>query len=184
MKPPKRAIDKDQNTIQRNLFGILDKNKSIEILRFEIRLSHSDKMKEILKEAGFDLNPTFKNIFKKDLCQKIVKLYWNKLFSGNLFLFNAYNNPQKILQMILAKYPRTKTKTAVLLVGLNLLCKDDDGFSGFRKIIKGYKNRNDWYNLKRYLEKLSNGFFAEPIHGYIYDIERSINEFSAYKIKR
>jgi hypothetical protein len=183
-KPSKRAIDKDQTSQQKNLFEFITTSKSrLEVLRFEIRLSHSDKMKEILAEVGFNQEPTLKNIFNKSLCQKIVKLYWDKLFFDDLFLFNTYNNPQKVLEMILTKYPKTRIRTAVMLVGLNLLCKDDSGFRGFRKLVESYKNKNDWYSLRRYLEKLSDDFFTRPIHGFVDDIQKAINDFDAYRIR-
>lgn len=184
-KPSKRAIDKDQTMQQRDLFEFIKtKQKELEILRFEIRLSKSDKMKEVLVEVGFTEKPTFKNIFKRDLCQKIVKLYWENLFGSNLFLFNTYNNPQKILEMILMKYPKTKMKTAIMLVGLNLLCKDENGFRGFRKIVEGYKEKKNWLALTRYLDKLKDDFFKEPMHGFINDIQREINEFEAFKLHK
>jgi len=184
-KPSKRAVDKDQTSQQKNLFEFVKTSKSgLEVLRFEIRLSHSDKMKEILAEVGFNQEPTLKNIFNKSLCQKIVKLYWEKLFFDDLFLFNTYNNPQKILEMILVKYPKTQIRTAVMLVGLNLLCKDDGGFRNFRKIVGSYKQKNSWHSLRRYLEKLSDGFFTRPIHGFADDIQKAIKDFESFKLSR
>jgi len=182
-KPAKRAIDKDQTTNQRNLFEFIKKEKkNIEILRFEIRLSHSDKMKEVLTQVGFNQEPTLRNIFKKHLCQQIMKLYWEKLFADDIFLFNTYNKPQNVLEMILSKYPKTKIKTAIMLVGLNLLCKDEDGFRGFRKIVGNYK-KNNWHSLRGYLEKLSDSFFERPVHGFIDDIQKAIKDFDTFRIR-
>jgi len=185
IKPPKRAIDKDQIKQQTNLFEYIKKEKkNLEVLRFEIRLSHKDKIREVLEKVGYTENPIFKDIFKKELCQKIVKLYWESLFGSNLFIFNTYNNPQKILEMILIKYPKTKIRTAVMLVGLNLLCKDDDGFRGFRKIVGNYKEKRDWLALTRYLDKIQNDFFKEPLHGFVDDIQREIRGFEAFKLDK
>jgi len=182
-KPAKRAIDKDQTKQQTNLFEFIKKEKkNIEVLRFEIRISHKDKMVEILDRIGFKERPTLKSIFKKDLCQKIVSLYWNDLFGSNLFLFNTYNNPQKILEMILMKYPKTKIRTAVMLVGLKLLCKDDAGVRGFRKIAGSYKPKTNWLTLRKYLKKFEDEFFTIPIHGFVKDIKNSIKEFEAFKL--
>jgi hypothetical protein len=184
-KPDKRAIDEDQYIMQKDLFEFIKTKKiGLEVLRFEIRLSHSDKMKETLAEVGFNQEPVLKNIFKKSLCQKIVKLYWEQLFFDDLFLFSTYNNPQKVLEMILIKYPKTRIRTAVMLVGLNLLCKDDDGFKGFRKIVGSYKKESNWLSLRRYLEKLSDSFFTRAIHGFVDDIQREIKEFEAFKLDK
>jgi len=182
-KPAKRATDKDQTKLQLDLFDYIKKErKNFEVLRFEIRLSHKDKMKEILEKVGYTENPVFKNIFKKDLCQKIVKLYWEEFFGKNLFLFSINNGPQKILQQILMKYPKTNIKTAIILVGLNLLCKDDEGIRGFRSIAKNYKPKTNWATLKRYLEKFNDSIFEKTAHGFIKDIEKNINGFRAFKV--
>lgn len=183
-KPPKRAMDKDPTQYQKDLFDSLKSSqKGLEILRMEIRFSKSTKMKEVLAEVGFIEEPTLKNIFKKDLFQKIMALYWEKLFGGSLFIFNTYNTPQKILEMILMKYPKTKINTAVMLTGLTLLCKDENGFRGFRGLVEKYKHKKDWLVLRRYLDKISDSFFAKPMHGFIEDIQEAIKKFEVYKIK-
>lgn len=184
-KPAKRAIDKNQTKLQLNLFEHIKKEKkNLEVLRLEIRLSHKDKMKEVLEKVGYTGNFAFKSVFKKDLCQKIVKLYWKEFFGKDLFLFSVNNNPQKILQQILMKYPKTNIRTAIMLVGLNLLHKDEEGIRGFRSIAKNYKPKTNWAILKRYLEKFNDSIFTKPAHGFIKDVEKAINEFKAFKLNK
>ena len=163
---------------------IKKEKRDIEVLRIEIRLSHKKKMVEILKKVGYKDTPLFKNIFKKDLCQKIIKLYWEEFFTKNLFLFSVNNSPQIILQKILIKYPKTNIRTAVMLVGLNLLCKDEEGIRGFRSIAKNYKPKFNWVMLSSYLEKFEDEIFARPTHGFIKDIKRALYEFNAFKIHK
>jgi len=184
-KPTKRAVDKDQTKQQVSLFNYIQKEKkSLEVLRFEVRLSHRTKMKEVLKKIGYSDTHLFKDIFKKDICQKILQLYWDEFFNKNLFLFSAKNNPQRILQSILMKYPKTKIKTAIFLIGLILLCKDDGGIRKFRSIIKNYKPKNNWATLRRYLTKLEDEIFIIPIHGFIRDIEKVLTEFEPFKLRK
>jgi hypothetical protein len=184
-KPQRRAIDKNQTKLQLDLFKHIEKEKKdLEVLRFEIRLSHKDKMKEVLEKVNYTGNLAFKSVFKKDLCQKIVKLYWEEFFSKDLFLFSVNNNPQKILQQILMKYPKTNIRTAIMLIGLNLLCKDEEGIRGFRSIAKDYKPKTNWEILKRYLDKFNNSILEKPAHGFIKDIQQNINEFKAFKLNK
>ena len=184
-KPAKRAIDKDQTKQQMDLFKYIKRQKrNLEVLKMEVRLSHKRKMKEVLEKVGFSDTPLFKNIFKKDLCQKIVKLYWEKFFKKDLFLFGVNNNPQKILQAILMRYPKTNIRTAVMLVGLHQLCKDKEGIRGFRSIIKCYKPKFNWARLNNYLKKFEDDILTKPIHGFIRDIEKAINEFKVFKIDK
>jgi len=184
-KPAKRAIDKDQTSQQMNLFEYIKREKrNLEVLRLEVRLSYKDKMKEILEKVGFTDNPLFKNIFKKDLCQKIAKLYWEEFFGKNLFLFSVNNNPQMILQKILMRYPKTNIRTAIMLVGLNQLCKDEEGIRGFRSIAKNYKPKSNWVMLSNYLKKFEDDIFIKPTHGFIKDIEASLDNFEAFRLNR
>jgi len=184
-KPAKRAIDKDQTKQQTDLFEYIKKEeRNLEVLRLEVRLSYKDKMKEILEKVSFTDNPIFKNIFKKDLCQKIVKLYWEKFFGKNLFLFSVNNSPQMILQKILMRYPKTNIRIAVMLVGLNQLCKDEEGIRGFRSIAKNYKPKFNWVMLNNYLKKFNDEIFTKPTHGFIKDIEASLDNFEAFRLNR
>jgi len=184
-KPAKRAIDKDQTKQQIDLFEYIKKEEgNVEVLRLEVRLSYKDKMKEILEKVGFTDAPLFKNIFKKDLCQKIIKLYWEEFFGKNLFLFSVNNNPQMVLQKILMRYPKTNIRTAVMLVGLNQLCKDEEGIRGFRSIAKNYKPKFNWVILSNYLKKFKDEIFTKPEHGFIKDIQGSLDSFESYKITK
>ena len=84
--------------------------------------------------------------------------------------------------MILMRYPKTKIKPAVMLVGLYQLCKDEEGIRGFRSIAKSYKPKFNWIILSNYLRKFEDEIFTKPAHGFIKDIEKAINEFKAFKL--
>lgn len=184
-KPAKRAIDKDQTKSQLDLFEYIKKEKrNLEVLRLEVRLSHKRKMKEVLEKVGFTNTPLFKNIFKKDLCQKIVRLYWNNFFRKNLFLFNTNDSAQKILQIILMEYPKINIKTAFMLVGLYKLSRDKEGIRNLKNIIKSYKPNFNWTIIDNYLKKFDDEMFIKPLYEFTEDIEREINNFKAFKISK
>lgn len=182
-KPEKRAIDKEQTLQQTDLFNW---NKKIdnppEVLRFEIRLSKKRKMNEILEQVGCPINPTFKDIFKKDLCQKIVNLYWNKFFENeNMFIFDVGNSPQTILQKIFMAYPKITLNKALHLQALLINCKDEEGVRGLKTVINGYKPKTTWTRINNDLKKFQNPVFSQNTHGFIADIQRGLKEFTAYK---
>jgi hypothetical protein len=180
-KSIKRSIDDDQVKPQLNLIKYLNnKTNNIEILKIEPRLSHKAKMKEVLEEVGYTGSPLFQNIFKKELCMKILQLYWNKFFGKDRFLFTLNNDPQRILQLILNKYPKTRITTAIMLVGLNLLCKDD-GIRAFRNIAKNYRPKTNWIKLSGYLKKFEDDVFCQPLHGYIKDIEEALDNYVPFR---
>jgi hypothetical protein len=184
-KPAKRAIDKEQTSQQISLFEYIEKEKkNIEVLRLEIRIGNKKKLSEILRKVNYTESSIFTNIFKEKLCQKIIKLYWEEFFGKNMFLFNVNNNPQVVLQKIIQKYPKTNIKTAIMLVGLNLLCRDDSGIRGFRSIAKNYKPKFNWTILNNYLRKFEDEIFIHPTHGFIRDIETSLDNFEAFMFNR
>lgn len=184
-KPAKRAVDKDQIKQQTDLFEYIKREKrNIEVLKMEVRLSEKRKMNDVLEKLGYLQNPTFKDIFKKELCQKILKHYWNYFFNDNLFLFDVRNNPQTILNLILKRNPKIGIKKAIYQTGFLGLCKDDEGMRGFRSIAELYKPKTNWANLKRWLTNYQTELNVIPFHGFIKDIEESLDNFEAFRLNR
>jgi len=183
-KPAKRAMDKDQTPQQVSLFEYIKKQeKPIEILRIEARLSKRKILKEVLLGLGYLKNPIFKDIFNKNLCQKILLSYWERFFSNNLFLFDVQNNPQKIFQSIMAKHGQDiGVKKAILLTGFNMLCKDDEGMRGFRNIAEVYKPKTNWTKFKKWRDIFQSQVATAPLHGFIKDIEQQLKDFKPYKL--
>jgi len=144
----KKAVDQDQTCQQFSLSDEIKKKQSpLEILRMEIRLCKKRKINSVMQKLGFQKNPTFKDLFKKDVCQKILKWYWDTIVTGeNLFLFELENNPKQLLKDILRKEPKIKGKEAVYLVGLNTLCKDG-GIRELRNILEKHTTQRSWYRI-------------------------------------
>jgi hypothetical protein len=184
-KPAKRATDKDQTRQQELLFDyIKSRRKDLEVLRMETRITHATKLKEILREIEFEKEHlTFEDLFEKDVCKKILQWYWDKFFEKDLFLFNVKNNPQNLLETILINFPKTRIKTAVMLVGLERLCKDEEGIRGLRSIAENHKSKTDWLKLRNYLRRLNEEIFTKPTHGFIKDIRRELDEFKPFRIR-
>lgn len=182
-KPTKRAFDKDQAIEQLSLFDAL--SGKIEILRIEARLKKK-KFEDIFKKIGYNnFNPTFEDVFNKNLCQKILKYYWNYFFEDNMFLFDMRNNPQKILKIVLDKYKGKKMNLYKLfgLAGFILCSKDDNGMIGVRNIIEFYKPKNNWSKTKKWLEDFKKDLNKFYLHGFIKDIETQLNEFKPFRIE-
>lgn len=69
-----------------------------------------------------------------------------------------------------------------MLVGLHQLCKDEEGIRGFRNIAKNYKPKFNWIILNNYLKKFEDEVFIKPTHGFINDIQRSLDLFISFRI--
>jgi len=182
-RPPKRAFDKDQTDKQSSLFKNL--TKQIEILRIESRWK-KEKFKDIFEKIGYaNFNPTFENLFNRDLHQKILKHHWSYFINDNLFLFDMRNSPQKILNLVLAKYKDKKIPLYKLfgLVGFILCSKDEEGTIGLRNILNFYKPKNNWSKTKKWLEDYKKDLDKSYLHGFIKDIESQLDEFKPFRVE-
>lgn len=179
-KPDKRAMDKDQNSVQMSLFDTLTKKEKKEVLRIEARLAKKVKMNATLKTLGFATDPTFKDVFKKDLCQKVLLNYWDELItSKNLFLFDVESNPKKTLDTIFKNKPDIKPKDALYLVGLRVLSKE--GIRDTRSVIERYATPRTWYRIAEDLKFLDD-ISGKTYHGWVKQIKDALDAFKPYRL--
>lgn len=184
VKPGKRAVDKEQTSGQLSIFNyIKEHNSRFELLRLEVRLTAKRKMNEIMDKIGYSTNPKFKDIFKKEICKKIMLLYWLNFYTDNMFILSTKSNPLEILQLILMKYPRMKIIKIIQLTGLYLLCRDEAGMKGFRQIISSYKPKTNWQVVKRDITFLQDEIFSKSLWGFVSDIKEQLNTFVSIKLQ-
>jgi hypothetical protein len=181
----KKAIDKDQAPRQLALFQkIRAEDPSLEILRLEIRLTQKQKINAVFKGLSLPPNPTFEQIFKKDVCQKIVQSYWDTIVEGeNLFLFGVESTPKNLLKRVLRQHPKMQVKQAVYLVGLNTLCNDEGGIRGLRAILEKRQSPRGWYRITDGIVLLNEGRSDRHLHGWVRQIRQAIGEFKPYRIR-
>ena len=178
-KDKKRATDKDQTPQQLTLFAAIKKEApALEVLRFEVRICRKQKLDAVLRKLGFQPNATFKDIFKKDVCQKIVRFYWDTLVKGeNLFLFGLSKAPKQLLKDILGKSRKIKPKEAVFLVGLRVLCKDGNGIRELRTILEKHTEQRNWYRYSDSIKQLNRLQDSRAVYSWVRQIENAIDRF-------
>lgn len=78
----KRALEKE-NHIQQDL--LVDKLKNKEILRIEVRLNTTKKIKDVLKKAGFIINELkFENVFDSEISKNVLQYFWKKYINDSI----------------------------------------------------------------------------------------------------
>jgi hypothetical protein len=183
-KSKKRAIDKDQTFYQTSLFDELEKKKETEILRIEVRLSKKVKMNSIMQKIGEEKNPNFKDIFKKEVCQKIVQLYWNDLIlEKNLFLFSLASDPVQTMNKILKNNSKIKPKELIYLVGLQELCRGGEGVRDLRLVIEKISSSRTWFQTAKNIKKLNSMQSIEECHSWIKQVNEQLEEFESVKLE-
>ncbi len=120
-KSPRKAIEQD-NELQLNLFDSLRTKKKFEVLRMEVRLNKRPKIKQLLQSLGVNAVPSFRNLFKPAISQKVLLHYLDELekrrsplldyrFTTDKALLTdlIFNNPELSAKRILQIYGLTKT---------------------------------------------------------------------------
>ena len=171
----KRAEEKD-NALQMDLFKDVDIKKPFEVLRMEIRLNRKQKLIQILKKVGFNEEPTFQSLFKKELAQKVLFYYLNEIEAGYPTLLNYTSDPKDFISEFLINNPNAGFKKAIQMLGLRVLL-DGIGIREFREVTRQYGNEN-WYRLHKELKDLSYPAKDSPLKF----LRQSITEFKPLKM--
>lgn len=184
-KDEKRAIDKDQTQYQQSLFAELEKRpEKLEIIRFEVRLSQKVKMNSILEKVGYKKNPTFQDIFKKDIAQKVVQHYWQTIIKErNLGLFTVQSTHKDILRAVYKAEPKIKPNRAIYLTGLLLLAKDVDGMRELRSITHRKSNERTWFRIANDVRHISLKLSKNKVRDWVSIIDTELAEYKTLKIK-
>jgi len=177
--PKSKAIDKDKINFQRDLFSeIKETKKYFEVIRFEIRICARSKLKVILEKLGYVGPLEFQDLFKKELCQKILYYYWTKYFlTANLFLFDIESSPQKQLANIKTVYPDMKLKQIAYLLGVRQLCLDSGGIMGLRGLI----STNEWQATKKSMTVLNEA--VKGTYSFVEHINQELLDFNKFTYK-
>lgn len=184
-KSKKRAIDKEQTPYQLSLFEEIKDEEMLEVLRFEVRLSKKQKLKQVLSKFGYTDNPTFKSIFSESLSKKVVIEYWNTLIKErNLHLFSISISPKDILRALLNGESGVKPKQAIYLFGLLTLGKDGDGMRELRSILSKSSSDRSWYRITKDIKKAGENINKNQIRNWVVQIDDSLDSFISFKLKK
>jgi len=184
-KDKKRAIDKDQPLYQQSLFGELKKQEMLEVIRFEVRLNHKQKMNKVLEQLGYQKNPTFKDVFSKEMAQKVVADYWKKLIKErNLGLFSISLSLKDILRTLYLTNRKIKPNRAIYLLGLFMLGKDENGMRELRSIVGKRSHQRTWYRIAKDMQEASELITKNKLRDWVTQIDKNLAEFKPYKHKK
>lgn len=185
-KDKKRAIDKDQNPYQRSLFVELNKDPELnEVIRFEIRLNHKQKMGKVLEGLGYSKNPTFKDVFNSEMSRKVVESYWQKLIrERNLGLFSISVSIKDILRTLFLADRTLKPKQAIYLLGLFQLARDEDGMRQLRTIVSKRSHDRTWYRIAKDMQRASELITKNKLRNWVVQIDKKLSDYQPYKTKK
>lgn len=141
----KRAIERD-NVIQLNLFDTLQERKPFEVLRMEVRLGTRQKIRQIIKSIGLDIEPTFQSLFSSKISQTILLCYLHEMESRRPLLLDYQNGkPKELLADLIVNNPTLGPKRTLQLFGLKQ-AMELVGMREIRVLFNKYTDRS-WYRL-------------------------------------
>ncbi|MBT3230820.1 hypothetical protein HN358_03520 [Candidatus Uhrbacteria bacterium] len=182
-KPKSRAIDKDKIVAQMSLFDVLkEQNKPPEILRMEVRYTNRRVLKKELAKLGINTELIFKQLFKKNIAQKVVQAQWQQIYDPRVrFTLSMERKPQAVLKELLIVHPNMTPKRAIELIGMYALARDDAGLLGIRTAIQSLRPKTNWHHFKKRLEAFQDPPFPLTVHGFVDDIESQIKSFKSLR---
>lgn len=183
-KDRKRAIDKDQTLYQFNLFSALERKELIEIIRFEVRLNHKQKMGKVLENIGYKKDPTFRDVFDTEMSKKVVLDYWHKLIKDrNLGLFSISLSVKDMLRTLFLADKKIKPKQAIYLLGLFMLARDDGGMRQLRAIISKRSKKETWYRVAKDMRLAGELITKNRVRDWVKQIDQALADYKPYKAK-
>jgi len=183
-KNQKDAYDHDQEFQQDALFDFMQQKRKPEVARVEARLCQKVKINSVMSNLGFPTNPTFSDIFKDEVCKKILLDYFQRFIEPSFFVFTVDESPQRILQSLLQNSKRMSVDEAVKLVALKLLCKDECGVKGLRKIVETRASKRKWQRVAKQLKTLNQKIALKSCYGYISEIKKTLQQFKPYRLEK
>ncbi|AKM78523.1 TPA: hypothetical protein DDZ49_01635 [Candidatus Wolfebacteria bacterium] len=185
-KDAKRAMDKDQTSRQKSLFAELSKaSEQLEIIRFEIRLNHKQKMNKLLENLGYEKNPVFRQVFNTKMSKTVVAHYWEKLIKErNLGIFSISLSIKDVLRTLFLADKTLKPKQAIYLLGLFMLAKDEGGLRQLRTIVSKRSRDRTWYRIAQDMQQASKLITKNKLRDWVTQIDKSLDEYVPYKHKK
>jgi len=172
----KRAEEKD-NAIQLNIFDVLENKKPFEVIRMEIRLNRRQKINQILKKIGKEVEPTFTNIFNQDTAKRVLLHYINEVEEAYPPLLTyQYDSPKKFFERLLVANPKIKPTQALELTAFRALL-DEIGVREYRQMTKRHGSYY-WYSLNQKMKKLN---YTDEISVFSL-LRKQITEFKPLKL--
>jgi len=172
-QPKKRSIDYHKNDYQQlNMF----KRHKKEILRWETRLTHKNKLLSVFRQLGYKIKPIpFSFIFNQKLTNQVLQNYWSKFYSPEANTLFQPSNPVDILETLLIKgYKLQKA----LQISILIIIAQENGIRALRSIIESKATIRHWYRINKQLHHALKLLKTNKPLQFITDIERRIGLYN------
>lgn len=174
-----RAVEND-NQLQMGLFDALDqlrRKRPLELIRMEVRLNHRSKIRQILRRIEVLVEPTFSNLFKRDITQKVLLYYLDWLEDGypKTLLFKPKSTKDFLAQFRIDN-PRATFTQMVAAYGVHKALEELSSRE-LRKMVSRYQTRS----FCRLMGRLNSYSYPKNAQSPFEIIKADINRFEALR---
>jgi hypothetical protein len=179
-KVSEKRAEENENAIQLNLFKEVEIREPFEVLRLEVRLNRRQKLRQVLKSVGIEIEPTFQVLFKREIAQKVLLKYMTGIErSFPPILLCDYKDAKTFLSNSLINNGKTKKKglrKALCMLGARMII-EQVGIREFREIMRKY-GRANWYRLNKEMATMGDISVQQPFA----TIRQCLEEFKPLKL--
>ena len=181
-KTQSKSYSQDQKIQQASLFGFMERKDKLDIFRMEVRLCDKQKIKSVMTRLGFPPEPTFADIFKKEVCQKILQDYFQTFIEPSMFVFDLASDPQSAYKRIRRAKKNIRMKDAIYLAWLWEHSKSE-GVRPLRRLLQPTKQElRNWQRISLDLKYLNTLTTASRTPSFIKDIKEALQKFEPYRL--
>lgn len=150
----KRALERD-NAIQVGLFNkIVLLSKQLQVLRMEVRLGKSAKIRALFGKLGINSGLFFETMFSEVLSKKILEYYWNEIRSAAPTFCSATQfKPEQVLGFLVRQHGKLKAAKLLQLLGATLMVSSV-GVRGTMAFLNSSGGSRNLQRIKREIDNI------------------------------
>lgn len=173
----KRTEEKDY-AIQLNLFEQISVQKPFEVLRMEVRLNQRQKIQQIFRKVGLEIEPTFQNLFKEEIAKKILLFYLDYVESNypKPLYFNPKSSEDFIAQFQVDN-PKAKIKDPFTTLGFSIAVRETNTRE-VKEMLKKHPT-SSWYS---FIKRINSFSYPKNKPSTFETLRNAINEFKPMKL--
>jgi len=152
-KSLKRSEEKDNFSINASLEEVIKKRRvgPYEVVRFEVRLSSTNKLHQVLRKIGEKQDLTFENIYRSEVAKKVLQLHFNSILGRINISDLMVDTPSNLLADVLANGQAHGPQAVFAEVGFRLVAHDmANDVRKLRELVITKLGKDAWRRLEKY----------------------------------
>lgn len=176
----KRAIERD-SVMQQDLFADTELPRELQVLRMEVRLGTTAKIRSLLRTLNISAELTLNSLFNQSIAQTVLMHFWRNATTDMPLLALCNYKPEDIMQALIAE-GNGEVKIGKLLQQLGgLMLIGSVGMRGAKSLLADQCAPRTWQRIRTELEGLD--ITANMKYGAIRAVEQQLCAFEPLRVE-